>query len=298
MDINSLKAFIQVAESGSFSNAAEALHITQPAVSKRIALLENQLGARLIDRIGRKISLTQAGQTLLPRARAILTDIEDTRRSLTNLSGRVDGRLHMGISHHLGLHRLPPLLKQFSQHYPEVILDIRFLASEAAYDAVAQGSIELAMTTLAQSPVERINARTVWLDPLFFVAAPEHPLAQLDTIGLKALSRHAAILPELDTFTGAITKELFDQVQIPLNISMCTNYLETIRMMVSIGLGWSLLPETLADSPLHKLPVDTPPIARQLGVIYHQDRTLSNSAGAFLKLLGIEPEISNNQSQP
>jgi len=298
MDTNALKAFIEVAETGSFSNATERLHLTQPAVSKRIATLENQLGTRLIDRIGRRISLTQAGDALLPRARLVLANIEDAQRTLTNLSGSVSGRLHLGISHHLGLHRLPPLLKQFSQRFSEVTLDIHFLASEAAYDAVLHGRVELAMTTLAQVPVTRIKAQTVWPDPLHFVAAPDHPLTACDKIPLATLSRHAAILPELSTFTGLLVKTLFDEAQVPLSIRLCSNYLETIRMMVSIGLGWSLLPETLATPPLQRLTVHTPAITRQLGVIYHQERTLSNSARAFLELLGIKPNERHKQCQP
>ena len=155
MDINNLNAFIQVAETGSFSDAANLLHITQPAVSKRISTLELQLSTRLIDRIGRKVELTPAGATLLPRARSIISDLEDARRSLDNLSGDVTGRLNLAISHHLGLHRLPPVLREFSQRYPDVTLDIQFLDSEVAYEAVAQGNIELAVITLTEQVSEK-----------------------------------------------------------------------------------------------------------------------------------------------
>ena len=109
MDLASLDTFIAIAETGSFSAAGERLHLTQPAVSKRIAALEQQLDARLFDRIGREISLTEAGRALLPRAYQILNVLDDTRRALTNLNGEVSGRLTLATSHHIGLHRLPPL---------------------------------------------------------------------------------------------------------------------------------------------------------------------------------------------
>src|SRR5690625_1031991 len=108
LDTQSLQAFLAVAESDSFSRAAEQLHLTQPAVSKRIATLETQIGARLFDRIGRRVTLTEAGQILLPRARQILIMVDDSRRALTNLEGQIAGSLTLATSHHVGLHRLPP----------------------------------------------------------------------------------------------------------------------------------------------------------------------------------------------
>ena len=285
MDINSLNAFIQVAETGSFSEAANRLHITQPAVSKRISTLESQLENRLIDRIGRKVELTPAGATLLPRARAIINDLEDARRSLSNLSGNISGRLNLAISHHLGLHRLPPILREFSQRYPDVTLDIQFLDSEVAYEAVAQGKIELAVITLTEQVSEKIHAQTIWRDPLAFVAATTHPLAQETNVTFETLSQHGAILPELNTFTGTITKRLFNEQKLPLNVSISTNYLETIRMMVSLGLGWSVLPTTLLNEQLCRLNVGEIKLERQLGAIHHTERTLSNAAKAMLSLL-------------
>lgn len=285
MDISNLNAFIQVAETGSFSAAANQLHITQPAVSKRISALESQLNTRLIDRIGRKVALTPAGATLLPRARSIISDLEDAKRSLDNLSGDVTGRLNLAISHHLGLHRLPPILREFSQRYPNVTLDIQFLDSEVAYEAVAQGKIELAVITLTEQVSDNIHAKTIWKDPLAFVASTSHPLAQKNRLTLKMLSEHDAILPELNTFTGTITKRLFNDKKLPLNVGMTTNYLETIGMMVSLGLGWSVLPITLLNEQLCELKVGNIQLERELGAIHHTERTLSNAAKAMLSLL-------------
>ena len=123
-----LEAFIAVAESASFSIAAERIHVTQPAVSKRIALLEEQLNSRLFDRIARSVTLTEAGAALLPRANHILREIADTTQAINDLSGDISGRLRLAISHHIGLHRLPPMLKQFAQNYSDVTIDAFFRA--------------------------------------------------------------------------------------------------------------------------------------------------------------------------
>ena len=149
MDLANLNAFIAIAETGSFSGAAERLFLTQPAISKRIASIEQQLKLRLFDRLGREVSLTEAGRALLPRAYQILNVLDDTRRALNNLNGEVSGRLTLATSHHIGLHRLPPLLREFTRTYPKVALDIQFLDSEVAYEEILHGRAELAVITLA-----------------------------------------------------------------------------------------------------------------------------------------------------
>ncbi len=285
MDIHALNAFITVAEQGSFSAAAEHLFLTQSAVSKRIAQLESQLDARLFDRIGRRITLTEAGQALLPRARGILLQLDDARRAIGNLSGDISGRLSVAASHHISLHRLPPVLRAFSKQYPQVELDLRFSESEVAYDGILKGELELALITLAPVPDDALETHQVWVDELKFVVANDHPLAARDTVALQELTGYKAILPGEQTFTQSRVRQLFDSHGLSLDLAMSTNYLDTVRMMVSIGLGWSLLPRTMIGDDLQVLPVDAVPLSRPLGYIHHRNRTLSNAANAFIQLL-------------
>src|SRR5690606_10701314 len=149
MDTQLIQAFLAVVETGSFSGAAERMHVTQPAISKRIALLEEHLNCRLFDRISRTIYLTEAGQELLPRAERILLEMTETRQAIQDLSGNIAGNLRLAISHHIGLHRLPPVLKQFANLNPEVTLAVDFMDSEIAYDGVLHGRFEVAVITLA-----------------------------------------------------------------------------------------------------------------------------------------------------
>lgn len=291
MDTQSLNAFIAVAELASFSLAAEQLYITQPAVSKRIANLEQQLNQRLFDRIGRRITLTQAGQALLPRARKILVDLEDTRRLLDNLSGDIQGPLVLATSHHIGLHRLPPLLQRFTQQFPHVKLDMRFLDSEQAYSGVVSGELELAIVTLAPVPDPSLVVVPVWVDELKFVVAHNHPLTRLGQLQMQDLTHHDAVLPGHLTFTRGIVEKAFAEQDLELNVALSTNYMETLKMMVSIGLGWSLLPESMIDEHLTTLNLYHPPITRPLGYLYHRDRTLSNAARQMIQLLDSAREV-------
>lgn len=285
MDTESLRAFVAVADTGSFSQAAERLHLTQSAVSKRIASLEAQTDARLFDRIGRRIGLTEAGRTLMPRAQQILDMFEDTQRALTNLSGAVHGRLTLATSHHIGLHRLPPVLRHYSRHWPQVTLDMHFLDSEQAYEGIQNGSLELALATMAPQTPAHVTASPLWIDRLHFVCAPEHPLARRGRLSLDALADVDAVLPGEQTFTRAMVAGAFERAGRSISVSMSTNYLETLKMLVSIGLGWSVLPETLIDESVHRLDVAHPPIERPLGYLFHDHRTLSNAARAMIDVL-------------
>ncbi len=284
MDNQNLKAFITVAEVGSFSDAAEQLYLTQSAISKRIALLEQQIGKRLFDRIARQVSLTEAGKELLPSARRILQEYENALQAINDLSGEASGTLRLAISHHLGLHRLPPILKQFAQQYPNVTLDIEFMDSEKAYEQVLHGESEVAVITLALESHHNIYSKKIWDDPLRFICAEDHPLAALKKPALKDLAEYPIILPGLNTYTGRIIQNLFQKEGIPLKAPMSTNYLETISTMVEIGLGWSVLPETLVRG-LYVMPFDQVSIERELGYIHHKKRSLSNAAMAFLGLM-------------
>ena len=284
MDNQNLKAFITVANSGSFSESAEQLHLTQSAISKRIAQLEQQIGKKLFDRIARQVTLTEAGTKLLPRALRILQEYENALQAINDLSGEASGTLRLAISHHLGLHRLPPVLKQFAQQYPKVTLDIEFMDSEKAYEQVLHGQSEVAIITLALESHHNIHSQKIWNDPLRFICAQDHPLATLTKPELKDLAEYPIILPGLNTYTGRIIQNLFQQEGIPLKAPMSTNYLETISTMVEIGLGWSVLPETLVRE-LHVMPFEQVSIARELGYIHHMKRSLSNAAVAFLGMM-------------
>jgi len=283
LDIGNLQAFVEVADSGSFSAAAERLHLTQPAVSRRIATLETTLDARLFDRIGRQATLTEAGQTLLPRAKVLLNEAEDIRRTLTNLSQRVGGTLSLGTSHHIGLHRLPPVLSRYHRQYPQVQLDIRFMDSESACAEVERGSLELAVVTLPTAPTPRLELTPIWHDPLYLVVARDHPLADAAGLDLPTLLAYSAVLPERGTFTRGILEKALALESQRLQVGLSTNYLETLKMLVTIGLGWSLLPGTLVSEDLQVLQVPGVRLSRRLGVVRHRERTLSNAARAMLE---------------
>lgn len=291
MDIFSIRTFVSVKEMQSFSKAGDQLLLTQPAVSKRIAALEQDLGTRLFDRVGKKVLLTEAGTELYVRSKQILLELDDCRRAITNLAETMSGRLSFATSHHIGLHRLPPFLQQFSTTYPEVELDIRFMDSEQAYSAVANGEVELALVTLAGNTVPSLQTSPIWQDPLVLVVSSGHDLAfagckATPEVTAETVIAYPAILPGLGTYTRELITLAFSELGLNLRVKLSTNYLETIKMLVSVGLGWGILPQSMVrDSNLQQVQVKGISLGRTLGVIRHRQRTLSKSAQTMLAML-------------
>lgn len=286
MDISALQAFIAVARYESFSKASDALFITQPAVSKRVASLEEELGAQLFNRIARQISLTEAGKQLLPKAQDLVHQAEDMQRYASNLQDEISGNLSLAIAHHIGLHRMPPILKEYNRRHPKVSLDIRFEDSDQAFTAVEQGDIEFAVITLPKTLPDKLTKQTIWVDDLDVVVSKEHELARMKKVDFQRLAEFPCVLPSQDTETHKIMRREFEERGLELDVQMQTNNLETLKMLATAGLGWSLLPTTMHDKNLRVLDLNVR-LSRDLGLVIHSRRSLSNAALALKAL--IEP---------
>ena len=285
MQINQINAFLTVAELESFSLAAERLHITQPAVSKRIRQLEISVGTELFDRISKRSILTPNGKAFRPHAERILQELKSYRFSLSRQQDSPSGSLSLATSHHIGLHRLPGTLRDFKIRYPQVDLDLHFMDSEDACAAIANNELELAIVTLPEVADEKLECEPVWIDQLVVVTATDHPLAgQLD-IDPVDLLEHVAILPSIGTFTRKIINSLFATDKDKLKITLETNYLETIKVMVSANLGWSILPQSMVDASLSDHSLRGLDVQRPLGIVTRKKRTLSLSSSAMIELL-------------
>ena len=295
MDLTDLKTFLKIAETGSFSAAAERLHVTQPAVSKRLANLEQNFGTLLVERLPRNAKLTQAGELLRLRAEHIIREVDNTQAEIQNLNDKVIGTLHIATSHHIGLHRLPEEVRRYLKTYPQVELDMQFLTSEEAEEALLASDVELALMTLPQKQGDVLEYHVIWQDQLHFVTGHDHPLnSKLDSSELKTdrallkyLTEYRAFLPGAETVTFQLISKLFNQHDLVLKPCMPTNYLETIKMMVSVGLGWGVLPKTMIDHSLVTLHTKMP-LFRNLGAVFDKRRQLSSPAAAFLEQLQVK----------
>lgn len=282
MEISALKAFVAVAEQKSFSLAAKKLFLTQPAISKRISSLEETLNVSLFDRSGRTVHLTEAGTTLLASATRILKELESASDQIKSLGHEVRGKLRIATSHHIGIHRLPTPLRRFTQEFPDVELDLQFMDSELAANEVQQGNVEIAVATLPLENVPGLSMMSIWDDQLVVVCERDHPLLRRSIVRAADLGFHPAVLPAFGTITRDIVNDFLGNEGISARIALETNYLETIRVMVSVGLGWSVLPASMLDENLRAVPVQGLAMQRTLGLIYRSNRSLGRAAKEFM----------------
>ncbi|WP_109439617.1 LysR family transcriptional regulator [Acinetobacter haemolyticus] len=284
MNLAAFEAFVKVMETGSISIAAEQLFITQPAVTKRIHSLEEYFGVKLFESAGRGIQPTHAAHSLLPKVKTWLNELGEIHHTLSHEQAQVQGRLKIGTSHHIGLHHLAEPLKKFVQLFPKVTLDVHFVDSEQAHEQVLAGELELAFLTLPPVGDDRLNYVTIWEDPLVFVSAPFHPLTQQHDLQLEDLIAYSSLLPAAHTYTSQITLAEFEKKGLKPRITMSNNPLESIRMLVSIGLGWSVLPKTLLNHELTRLDLNLN-MNRQLGMVWHPARIQSKAAEELIQMM-------------
>ncbi len=284
MNLAAFEAFIKVMETGSISMAADLLFITQPAVTKRIHSLEEYFGVKLFESAGRGVQATHAAHSLLPKVKNWLNELGDIHHTLSHEQEQVQGKLKIGTSHHIGLHHLPQHLRNYVQKFPDVTLDVHFVDSEQAHEQVLAGDLELAFLTLPPQGDERLSYVTIWNDPLVFVAAPFHPLAQKKHLSLEDLVQYPSLLPASQTYTTQITLAEFEKQGVKPKITMSNNPLESIRMLVSIGLGWSVLPKTLLNQELQLLDINVQ-MNRQLGMVWHPGRTQSRAVQELVAMM-------------
>ena len=283
MNLHNYQAFLAVYETQSFTKAAQKLFITQPTISKRVAALETLLGKPLFNRIERKVTLNEAGRALLPIARDINLNIIESQRVINDIDGEIRGSLKLIASHHIGIHHLPLPLNALINAHPKLHIDLAFMDSESTCHEIECANYELAMITLPPKVSKAIKILKSWPDPLVLAVGKTHPLLHNGTIELSDLSQYPATLPERDTYTRELIERNFLQKMISLKIGLETNYLETIRSMVQIGLGWSILPKTMINKSLQHIHIQDTQWQRELGIICHTQRSLSNAALGFIK---------------
>ena len=289
MNIDNLATFIEIAKNKSFSRAAESLQLTQPAVSKRVVALETALSAKLLDRNGRNVHLTEAGQVLLPSARQITNEWSRIEQAIDNLGDGVSGPLCIGTSEHTSTHLIPGILETFRKRYPKVTFELKFGNSYETLQALENGTLELALSSLPERKLykqtAKLNQTPIRSDNLVFVASYDHPLTAQSTIGLKDLANYPAILPSELSLSRSLIDNAFKQKGLTLPVSTEASDFETIRSMASIGIGWACLPKFLLDDTLILLEVDEIDLKQVVSLIRMTERTLSNPAQAFLDLL-------------
>jgi len=283
MKVSALKAFVVAAREGSFSSAAEALHLTQPGLSKRIVALENELKHPLFERLSNGVLLTEAGSLLLPHAEAIVNRADAMKAALINLDNELSGQVRFGTTQHIALYHLQDALQRFSQNYSHVDTHIDFLTSSEAEKKILNGLLDLACITQPLESHPQLEYLKAGEEKLVFVVAKDHALSGIERLTLKDLGCFKAILPSVSSFTRQHVDRVFAERGIRLDVVEPSDYFEVLRIMAATGLGWSLLAERMVDDRFYRLPLAEFEIRRPLVIVRHRERTLSPACQRFLE---------------
>jgi DNA-binding transcriptional LysR family regulator len=289
MNLSQLKAFLAVAQDGSFSRAAEKLYLTQPAVSKQIQALEEALGMRLFDRIGRSILLTQAGNILHDHAHIAFQTLEEARETINQLRGLQRGHLRVSAASTIGTYMLPQPLGELKSQYPGIEISLAITNKARVVQQVLNHEVELGFVGPPVEPAE-LEMEEYLLDELVLIAAPTHRLAREESVGVAELVEEVFILREQGSGTREIMEEELGRVRVSLKKAMELGSTEAIKQAVAANLGVSIVSmfaitlETLQGRlAVARLPELN--LRRQLFVIHHGGRTLSPAAQEFCSLL-------------
>jgi DNA-binding transcriptional LysR family regulator len=252
MEIRQLRAFVAIAELGTFTAAAQRVHVTQAAISMQIRQLENELGAKLFVRAPRRVMLTEAGEHLLQRARQIVRDHDGALEEIAELAGAERGRLRIGsASAMVTTDVLPDLLKELRKQHERAEVTVASGTSEALVLQILSGELDLAFVSL---PVEArgINTERLSQDQLVAIASPRHRLARQRTISAYTLAGEKLILGERGGNTRRLIDQFFAQAGVTLQVSMELSRQAGIRRMVEEDMGVGIVPLLTVSEEVEK----------------------------------------------
>jgi DNA-binding transcriptional LysR family regulator len=289
MEIDQVETFLAVATFGGFHRAAEALRISQPAVSARIKALEESLGVRLFSRSRGGLIVSDAGRTFRPHAEQLLKTAALARQAVHELSPASGSPLQIAAALSISVYFLPDILKQFQRAHPNVIISIRPGHSKEVLEMVLNEEAEIGLARSLQHPeVETISLRD---DPLLLVTHPTRGPARLKKARLQQVAALPLIFYERGSSDWTLTHGLFRSAGLVPNVALEVDSIETAKRMVERGLGVSFLPQmaVVREIRSHKLVivkvVDAEPLRRSLDVVHPRRRPLRAEAIAFLRMV-------------
>lgn len=288
MELRQLRTFVAVAQLLSFNRAAQALNYAQSTISTQIRLLEEEFGKPLFDRLGKSIVLTQAGEVLLRYAHKMLAIEKET---LTQVAGweEAHGSITIRAPQSLSIYVLPPVLKQFKDHYPKVGLEISSCALTLQQE-LRSGVIDLAFLLADSIQEHDLVAEVLGFEKLFLIAGPGHTLASLSSLQLKHLNGHTLFLPTQDCSYKMLFEQMLTEEKVVPGSVLAFNSIEAIKHCVGRGIGVTLIPEMaikreIAAGKLVRLPWIEQALETAILMIRHKDKWIPPALQMFMGLV-------------
>ena len=287
LDSRQLRAFRVLARTGSFTQTARELHLTQSGISHSMKALETEIGCRLLDRLGKKVVLTQAGEQLLKHAEKILGEMESARESLTQLGKWGRGRLRIGASTTACQHIIPAVLREFKESFPDHAIAIEPGDTPELVQSLLEQRIDLALS-LASSETQ-LEFQPLFEDELHFIVAALHPWAKTGHVERDEIPRQNYILYNKRSITFRLIEDYFRREQMVLNTVIEVGSMEATKELVKLGIGVSILApwickKEIEEGSLVALPLGRKKLQRRWGILSWRGKRLSLADETFIGL--------------
>jgi DNA-binding transcriptional LysR family regulator len=289
MQIESLKVFCDLAETESFTKAAQINSVTQSAVSQQISALERIFKSLLIERSKKKFRLTREGQTLYDYSKQIIQTYESLHSKLQELKDIISGTIRVATIYSIGLHDLPPYVKKFMKIYPTVNVHVEYRRSNQVYEDVLGNVVDLGLVAYPakDAKLEIVHLRK---EPLVVITHPHHPFARQKTVKLKSLTGQNVIGFEPDIPTRKALDKILKEYDVDVKHVMEFDNVETVKRAVEIDAGISIVPQgtvlqEISKQTLVAIPIDDGDFFRPLAAIYKKNKVLSPAMKQFLAIL-------------
>ncbi len=282
MELRHLTYFIAVAQRLNFSRAAEALHVAQPAISQQIKALEDQLGVRLFDRMGKRIALTRAGEVLLPHAYSILAAVELAANEVRELGQLTRGRASLGAPPTVSSHVLPSRLTQFHRLYPGLEVSLREAGTESLLSLVADGQLDLAI--VASDGLPAVVEHAPFLEEDYVLAVSlMHPLSRQRTVRLADLAAEPFILFPAGYRLREVTLAACRRAGFEPKVALDGGSMQSALEFVAAGLGVALVPEMalIGTANIRQVVIEDQTLHRSLSLVWRTGHYLSPAARAL-----------------
>jgi DNA-binding transcriptional LysR family regulator len=293
MQIESLKVFCDLAETESFTKAAQINSVTQSAVSQQISTLERTFKSLLIERSKKKFRLTREGQVLYDYSKQIIQTFESLNSKIQELKDIISGTIRVATIYSIGLHDLPPYVKRFMKSYPTVNIHVEYRRANQVYDDVLSNVVDLGLVAypVKDSKLEIIPLRK---EPLVLICHPQHPFTQQKSVKLKALVGQKIIGFEPDIPTRKALDKILKEHNVEVKHVMEFDNVETVKRAVEIDAGISIVPygtviQEIAKQTLASVEIEDGQFFRPLAAIYKKNKVLSPAMKQFLAILKDTP---------
>ncbi|MFD0903986.1 LysR family transcriptional regulator [Actinomadura sediminis] len=284
MELRQLEYFVAVTEEASFTRAAARLHVAQPGVSAQIRRLERELGQPLFDRSGRTVRLTEAGELVLPYARAALAAVHGARRSVDELTGLLRGHVTIGTFDWVTALDLPGMLADFHRDHPDVEITVTQHDSATLADELRAGRIDLAFLSIGDEPPEGLATEIVFEQDLVAAAAHGHPLSGRGTVTLRGLAEHDLISLPRGTGVRAVLDRACAAAGLRPRVAFEAGEPPVLAELAARGLGVAVVPESAARAfagDLHVLPIVRPRLRGRVVLAWRAEGPRSPAARAL-----------------